>query len=137
MIIGTISAVDNSNGLQLTIDGEDAPTTKKYTYMASYVPAANDRVLIEEVSGSYVVMGKIIDDYTQSGVVRRATDSVNAENAENATNADYATTAQNLENATKVRGSLIANYHQSYNSQIGYYIDSIDITQSGEFIKVN
>ena len=62
MILGTISAVDNDNGLQLIIDGEDSPTTKKYTYMASYVPAANDRVLIEEISGSYVIMGKVISD---------------------------------------------------------------------------
>ena len=49
MILGTISAVDDDNGLQLIIDGEDTATTKKYTYMASYVPAANDRVLIEEI----------------------------------------------------------------------------------------
>lgn len=72
MILGTISAVDSDNGLQLIIDGEEEPTTKKYTYMASYVPAADDRVLIEEISGSYVIMGKVISDYNSSGIVRQA-----------------------------------------------------------------
>lgn len=60
MILGTVSAVDNNNGLQLIIDGEDTATTKKYTYVSSYVPTVNDRVLIEKIGGSYVVMGKVI-----------------------------------------------------------------------------
>lgn len=61
MLLGTISAVDASNGLTLTLDGESSPTTKKYHYLASYEPAANDRVLVEEVGDSYVVLGKVID----------------------------------------------------------------------------
>lgn len=61
MLLGTISTVDASNGLTLTLDGESSPTTKKYHYLASYEPAANDRVLIEEVGDSYVVLGKVID----------------------------------------------------------------------------
>ena len=88
MILGTISAVDADNGLQLIIDGEDMPTTKKYTYMASYVPTANDRVLIEEISGSYVIMGKVINDVASSGIAREATNATNATNADNASNAD-------------------------------------------------
>ena len=88
MILGTISAVDADNGLQLIIDGEDMPTTKKYTYMASYVPTANDRVLIEEISGSYVIMGKVINDVASSGIAREATNATNATNTDNASNAD-------------------------------------------------
>ena len=91
MILGTISAIDDDNGLQLIIDGEDAPTTKKYTYMASYVPTANDRVMIEEISGSYVIMGKVISDFASSGIARQADKATNATNAENATNATTAT----------------------------------------------
>lgn len=60
MKLGTISAVDNSNGLTLVIDGESSATTKKYHYIASYVPTAGDRVLIEEVGDSYVIVGKVI-----------------------------------------------------------------------------
>lgn len=40
MIIGTINAIDNENGLQIIIDGEETATTKKYTYLSSYVPIA-------------------------------------------------------------------------------------------------
>lgn len=93
MILGTISAVDNDNGLQLIIDGEDEPTTKKYTYMASYVPAANDRVLIEEISGSYVIMGKVISDVASSGIVRQAATATLAATATTAETATTATTA--------------------------------------------
>lgn len=129
MILGTISAVDNSNGLQLTIDGEDAPTTKKYTYMASYVPAANDRVLIEKVGGSYVVMGKIIDDYTKSGVVREAATAVTANSA---ASADSALTANSADVSDKTKGfdssvssengKLVTYVSREYNSDLGKYI---------------
>lgn len=60
MILGTVKAVDVGNGLQLLIDGEEEPTTKKYKYISSYTPTIDDRVMIEEIGGSYVVLGKII-----------------------------------------------------------------------------
>ena len=119
MILGTISAVDNDNGLQLIIDGEDSPTTKKYTYMASYVPAANDRVLIEEISGSYVIMGKVISDVASSGHARVAQTAVNA------TTADVAITsssADSLNGASTIKGGIVTNIRRTYNSTIGDYI---------------
>lgn len=145
MILGTISTVDNDNGLQLIIDGEDEPTTKKYTYMASYVPEANDRVLIEEVGGSYVIMGKVINDYSSSGIARQADNATNAVNATNATNAVNATNATNattaascsgnaatatVSNTTKgfdnsvssVLGQIVTSVTRTYNSTIGSYI---------------
>lgn len=129
MILGTISAVDNDNGLQLIIDGEDDPTTKKYTYMASYVPTANDRVLIEEIGGSYVIMGKVISDMASSGIARQAD---NATNAVNATNADTALTADSASVSNKTKGfdstvgsesgSLVRRVDRTYNSTLGTYI---------------
>lgn len=126
MILGTISAVDNDNGLQLIIDGEDDPTTKKYTYMASYVPAANDRVLIEEVGGSYVIMGKVINDVASSGIVRTAQTAINADNA---TAADNAATAEVSEktrgfdtNINSTSGRLVTSVTRSYNATLGSYI---------------
>lgn len=59
MIIGTVKSNTSGSGLTIQIDGETSATTKKYTYLASYTPAVNDRVLIAEVAGSYVVLGKI------------------------------------------------------------------------------
>ena len=133
MILGTISAVDNDNGLQLIIDGEDTPTTKKYTYMASYVPAANDRVLIEEISGSYVIMGKVISDKDSSGIARVAETATNATNATNATTA--ASCSGNAATATisdktkgfdpsvkSESGTLVTRVDRTYNSQLGTYI---------------
>ena len=93
MILGKVHARDNAEGLQLIIDGEEEATTKKYHYLASYVPAAGDRVAIEEVGDSYVVIGKIIDAYSQSGQARHASSADSATNANNATNATSATSA--------------------------------------------
>lgn len=143
MILGTISAVDSTNGLQLIIDGEDEPTTKKYTYMASYVPTANDRVLIEEISGSYVIMGKVINDVASSGIAREATTAqtaataTTAQTAASATvaescsgNAATATTAQNLQGAGTQYGGLVTYVNRQYDSNIGYYISDISLSNA-------
>lgn len=130
MILGTIHAVDDDNGLRLIIDGEDEPTTKKYSYMASYVPTANDRVIIEEISGSYVIMGKVISEKNMSGVARIADTATTANTATSAVTANTATSAAvadtlNSNNYGTTNGLIITSIHQNYNSQIGYYIDSI------------
>ena len=143
MILGTISSVDSTNGLKLILDGEDEPTTKKYTYMASYVPEATDRVLIEEVGGSYVIMGKVIKDYSSSGIVRQATNATNATNATTAAscsgNAATATTAaacsgnaatstvsdktKGFDNTVNSQyGQIVTNVTRTWNSQLGTYI---------------
>ena len=59
MILGTVKTITSGSGVTVQIDGESAATTKKYTYLSSYTPAVNDRVLIAEVGGSYVILGKI------------------------------------------------------------------------------
>ena len=133
MILGTISAVDSDNGLQLIIDGEDTPTTKKYTYMASYVPAANDRVLIEEISGSYVIMGKVISDVASSGIAREATNATNAVNATtaaectgNAATATKADKADTLTGSSTQNVQVISYINTQYSSQLGgYYVAGI------------
>lgn len=65
MILGKIASV--GGGVALIIDGETTPTTKKYLFLSSYSPAVNDRVLIEEISGTYVVLGKVTDTASGSG----------------------------------------------------------------------
>lgn len=132
MILGTISAVDSDNGLQLTIDGEDLPTTKKYTYMASYVPAANDRVLIEEISGSYVIMGKVISDVASSGIARQAdtaTTATSATIAETATSATTATTATSASVSDKTKG--FDSSISSDNGQLVTYVNTQYFSQLG------
>lgn len=101
MILGKISAVDNTNGIQLIIDGETEPTTKKYHYLASYSPTAGDRVLIEEINDSYVVIGKVIEAYQDSGIARTAQTAVTAQTATSATTASSATSATSATKATQ------------------------------------
>ena len=60
MILGTISGYTSGTGVTLTIDGESSPTTKKYMFLASYTPTVGDRVIVEEISGSYVVIGAVV-----------------------------------------------------------------------------
>lgn len=139
MILGTISAVDNDNGLQLTIDGEDAPTTKKYTYMSSYVPAANDRVLIEEISGSYVIMGKVINDYTDSGIARQADTATNATNANHASSATTANSCSGNA-ATATVSDKTKGFDSSVDSEYGQIVKSVTRTFNatiGDYIVTN
>lgn len=102
MILGVIDTVDSVNGLKVIIDGESSPSTKKYSYIASYVPVANDRVIIEEINGSYVIIGKIVSEIAESGIVRQAD---NATNATHASTADSATTATSATTAASCTGN--------------------------------
>ena len=50
-----------SNGLPVIIfDGEKTASGKLYARLDSYTPAVNDRVLLVKVSGSYIVLGKVV-----------------------------------------------------------------------------
>ena len=44
----------------IVFDGETTASQKKYRYLSSYTPVANDRVLLGRVSGSYVILGKVV-----------------------------------------------------------------------------
>ena len=108
MILGTIDSIDSSNGLRVIVDGESTPSTKKYNYLASYVPETGDHVLIEEINGSYVILGKVISEVTNSGIVRYAANAGNAATATNATNAVNAQNAENAANATNAVNAQLA-----------------------------
>lgn len=119
MILGKISYT-YSNGLELIIDGEDEPTNKVYRYLASYVPSDGDRVLIEEIGDSYVVLGKVIDQYSDSGKARTASTAGTADRATTATSANSAT---NATNATYT--NYVKSYSGSYNIQFAYFNGNI------------
>lgn len=55
--IGIVDSIDDR--LKIKFAGEDEASAKEYTYLSSYSPQINDRVLISRVKGSYVVLGKI------------------------------------------------------------------------------
>lgn len=68
MLLGTITSRTANVGATLTIDGETSPTTKAYMWLDPYYPEIGDRVLIAEISGSYVVLGKVVNNFASSRV---------------------------------------------------------------------
>lgn len=57
-LLGIVKTV-KSTGLSILIDGEAESTKKDYLFLGSYIPKANDRVLIARIGSSYVVLGNI------------------------------------------------------------------------------
>lgn len=58
--LGTIPADYTSGRPKVQFDGETTASTRTYPHLASYTPAANDRVLVAMVGKGGVVVGKII-----------------------------------------------------------------------------
>lgn len=57
--LGKIDPSYTTGSPKIVFDGESAVSGKQYPCLSSYAPAANDRVLLAAVSGSYVILGKI------------------------------------------------------------------------------
>lgn len=58
--LGKIDSSYTSGRPKIVFDGETLASTKQYPYLASYIPVANDRILMLIVAGSYVILGKIV-----------------------------------------------------------------------------
>lgn len=58
--IGAVTALFANDSPQITFDGETTASEKQYAYLASYTPTVGDRVLLAIISGTYVVLGKIV-----------------------------------------------------------------------------
>lgn len=57
--LGKIDSAYSTGKPRIIFDGEEV-SVKQYTYVANYSPVANDRVLLANVSGTYVILGKIL-----------------------------------------------------------------------------
>jgi hypothetical protein len=44
---------------KITFYGEDTPSEKEYSYLASYTPTIGDKVLLARVGESWVILGKV------------------------------------------------------------------------------
>lgn len=55
---GTVT--DATGRPRVQLDGEDAATTRRYPYLASYTPTVNDRVMLVRGGSTWVVVGKIV-----------------------------------------------------------------------------
>ena len=57
--LGTVSASDSS-GIQLTLDGESEPMTKRYRQiLTGRTISVGARVVVVKISGTYVVLGQL------------------------------------------------------------------------------
>lgn len=113
MILGTVQAVDNTSGLSILLDSETEATTKDYKYLASYVPAVGDRVLIEQISGTYVIIGKIISSKANAGQASHATSATTATTA-NRVNNNYSSTAADIYFRTTTASASTATLQYRY-----------------------
>ena len=55
----TVDSLSGSNPI-IKFDGEQTPSSKIYKRLGSYAPTKGDRVLLVSVSGTYVILGKVI-----------------------------------------------------------------------------
>jgi hypothetical protein len=108
-----------SDGATVVFEGESTSSGKSYSIVQSYFPTANDRVILLQISGTYIILGSVgapiqpityIPDSekgTANGVatlnaigqvVQKAVSAASADNATNATNATNANRATLLVN---------------------------------------
>lgn len=58
--LGVIDPNYTSGRPRIVFDGESVPSTKSYPYLASYTPVANHRVILANIAGTHVVLGRIL-----------------------------------------------------------------------------
>lgn len=56
--LATVSAV-TANGVAVQFEGEETATDKEYTVVQSYAPKQGERVVMLNISGTYIVLGSV------------------------------------------------------------------------------
>ena len=77
-LLGTVTEVNNANGIRIQIDGQDAAMTKYYKMMltGADAPSVDDRVVVMKQSGTYIILGKIGTPNQADGKVSRTGDTM-------------------------------------------------------------
>jgi hypothetical protein len=57
-LMGTVESI--TNGLFVKLDGEAEARTKSFKRCSTYTPAVGHRVLIAKISGTYVVLDRVV-----------------------------------------------------------------------------
>lgn len=119
--LASITAID-SGGVSVQFEGEDTASDKTYTVVQSYHPTLNDRVVMLNISGTYIVLGSVgapttpiqyipasekgasggVATLNSGGQVEQK--AVSAASADHATSADSATSASSASTATNFTG---------------------------------
>lgn len=57
--LGTVLALFPNGTAKVKFDGEETSSEKQYSYLSSYGPTVNDRVVMAVIAGTYIIMGKV------------------------------------------------------------------------------
>lgn len=60
LLIATVANYNSSNGSTLYLPGTSEPTTKRYKRISGLTVASGNRVLVAKISGTYVIIGRIV-----------------------------------------------------------------------------
>lgn len=60
LLIATVDNYNSSSGSTLYLPGSSEPTTKRYKRISGLTIASGYRVLVAKISGTYVIIGRII-----------------------------------------------------------------------------
>lgn len=58
MKLATVKEV-SANGTKIKFDGENLVSEQYYSRLDSYTPANEDRVLLAQIAGTHVILGKV------------------------------------------------------------------------------
>lgn len=59
LLLATVGASSDRDGTTLQIDGDSSAGTQRYRKISGQSLSAGDRVLVAQVGGSYVIIGRI------------------------------------------------------------------------------
>lgn len=59
MKLATVKEV-SANGTKIKFDGEGIVSEQYYSRLGSYIPTNGDRVLLAQIAGTHVILGKVI-----------------------------------------------------------------------------
>nr|DAY51561.1 MAG TPA: hypothetical protein [Caudoviricetes sp.] len=131
--LASITAID-SGGVSVQFEGENTASDKAYTVVQSYYPTLGDRVVMLNISGTYIVLGSVgapvaSVDYIPAAekgaaggvatlnsggqVEQKAVSAVSADsatNANHATSADSADSADHADESTNFTGKHTGSY---------------------------
>lgn len=60
LLIATVDNYNSSSGSTLYLPGSSEPTTKRYKRISGLTIASGYRVLVAKISGTYVIIGRIV-----------------------------------------------------------------------------
>lgn len=65
--LATVKELFEDGTAKIQFLGEDTPSEKEYSYLASYMPTVEDKVFLLPFAGSYVIIGKLLYMETPGG----------------------------------------------------------------------